>query len=137
MECPKCRREESVKAGFNNKKQRYKCKHCGCYYTKSYKAGYHPDIKRKAIQLYLEGVGFRQIERIMSISNVTVLYWVRDLAKKLKEYVKQNKKPQQVDILELDELYTYVKKSPMMFGSGLQLIEIPKRYWDTILALVD
>ena len=137
MKCPKCGKEESVKAGFNNRKQRYKCKNCGCYYTKSYKAGYHPDIKRQAIKLYLEGVGFRQIERIMCISNVTVLYWVRDLAKRLKEYVAQNRKPRKVDIIELDELYTYVKKNPTMFGSGLQLIGIPKKYWDTILALAD
>lgn len=137
MKCPKCGKEESVKAGFNNKKQRYKCKNCGCFYTKSYKAGYSPDIKRKAIQLYLEGVGFRQIERIMCISNVTVLYWVRDLAKKLKEYVAKTQKPKKVNIIELDELYTYVKKSPTMFGSGSQLIGIPKKYWATILALVD
>lgn len=137
MKCPKCGKENHSKNGFNKGYQRYKCKECGCNFTKSNKRGYSADIKRQAIKLYLEGVGFRQIERIMCISNVTVLYWVRDLAKKLKEYASNYQKPRKVDILELDELYTYVKKSPMMFGSGSRLIGIPKKYWDIILALVD
>ncbi len=47
----------------------------------------------------------------MCISNVTVLYWVRNLAKKLKEYVAKTQKPKKVNIIELDEPYTYVKKS--------------------------
>lgn len=137
MHCPKCEKEHHRKNGFHKGLQRYKCKECGCNFTKSTKRGYSVEVKRQAIKLYLEGVGFRQIERIMCISNVTVLYWVRDLAKKLKEYVSQNKKPRKVDILELDELYTYVKKSPTTSGYGLRLTEIPKKYWDIILALVD
>ena len=94
IKCPKCGSEKRVKSGFNNKKQRYLCKECGCNYTGG-RNGYPEHIRKKAIELYLEGNGFRRIERILKVSP-------------------QNEK---VEVLELDELCVNFKKT---FGSGQQ-----------------
>ena len=38
-----------------------------------------PDsIKRLAIEMYLEGLGFRSIERILGVSNVSILNWLKE-----------------------------------------------------------
>jgi len=138
MRCPKCGKEDCVKNGYRRGKQRYRCRGCGCNYTKSEKQGYPLSIKRKAIQYYLEGMGFRQIERVLVVSHVSVIYWVRALAQKIRdiETTKKGLKIPKERIIELDELYTYIKKNGMQFGSGLRLAEIPKKYWGIMLELV-
>lgn len=136
MKCPRCEKDNHVKSGFMKGKQRYKCKECGCFFTQSAKRGYSLELKRQAIKYYLEGNGFRRIERLLPVSHVTVLYWVRSLSKKLEEYVEKNKKNHKVDIVELDEMYTFIKKNLKKPGYGLQLKEIPKKYWDIMLDVV-
>ena len=84
----------------SNKKQRYLCKNCWCNYTVGQR-GYSEHIKRKAIQLYLEGNGFRRIERILKVSHVSVINWVKNAGAKLDEIPKKYGK---VEALELDEL---------------------------------
>ena len=111
LKCPKCGSEKRVKSGFNNKKQRYLCKECRCHYTVSQR-GYPEHIKRKAIQLYLEGIGFRRIERILKVSHVSVINWVKNAGAKLENVPKKDEK---VEVLELDELCINFKKTS---GSG-------------------
>ena len=111
LKCPKCGSDKRVKSGFNNKKQRYLCKKCGCNYTVSQR-GYPEHIKRKAIQLYLEGNGFRRTERILKVSHVSVINWVKKSGAKLEKVPKKDEK---ADVLELDELCVNFKKTS---GSG-------------------
>ena len=105
LKCPKCGCNKRVKNGFNNKKQRYLCKKCGCHYTVS-KRGYPEQIRRKAIQLYLEGNGYRRIERILNVSHVSVINWVKKAGAKLEEVPKKDEK---VEVLELDKLCVNLK----------------------------
>ena len=134
IECPKCKNNKSVKHGFMKGKQRWKCKVCGCDYTRSDKHGYPVAMKRKAIKYYLEGIGFRRIGRLLEISDVTVLYWVRSLGRRLAASGLPKTGP--VDLMELDELCTPVKKNRTKLGYGLLLREIPKRYWGRMLETV-
>ena len=69
--------------------------------------GYPEHIKRKAIQLYLEGDVFRRIERILKVSHVSVINWVKKAGAKLEEIPKKDEK---VEVLELDELCINLKK---------------------------
>lgn len=85
MKCPKCGENKKVKRGFVSGKQRFLCKNCGCNFTQSHKKGYCEDIKREAIRYYLEGIGFRKIERLLKISHVSVINWVKKEAEKLKK----------------------------------------------------
>jgi len=76
--CPKCREEEVVKSGVVKGRQRYRCKNCGYFFT-VLKEGKQidPYYVIKALQLYMEGVSFREIERILGISHVSVMNWVK------------------------------------------------------------
>ncbi|HRF27621.1 MAG TPA: helix-turn-helix domain-containing protein, partial [Ferruginibacter sp.] len=76
--CPKCREEEVVKSGVVKGRQRYRCKTCGYFFT-VLKEGKQidPYYVIKALQLYMEGVSFREIERILGISHVSVMNWVK------------------------------------------------------------
>ena len=117
MKCPKCASLENVKAGFNNNKQRYKCKECECFYTRSTPKGYSKRTKRKAIQLYLEGLGFRSIARFLKVSHVAVQIWVREAAENLETLVPLY--PARAEIVELDEMHHYVGKKNTKSGYGL------------------
>ena len=89
-----------------NQKQRYLCKNCGCNYIRR-ETGYPEHIKRKVIQLYSEGNGFRRIERILKVSHVSVINWVKKAGAKLE---KVPKKYEKVEVLKLDELCVNKKK---------------------------
>ncbi|MBO6126409.1 MAG: hypothetical protein J6P21_00170, partial [Clostridia bacterium] len=62
---------------------------------------YSDEIRQKAIKLYLERNGFRRIERLIHVSHMSVINWVRQLASKIQKIPKKSEK---VDILELDEM---------------------------------
>jgi len=66
-------------------------------------------IKRQAIQLYLEGLGFRSIERILGMSNVTVMNWVKELGQKIQEMA--NLYPAKAEIIELDETVAVAQRA--------------------------
>ena len=113
MNRPKCLSIKYVKSGIKYSKQRYICKKCGCNFTKSQKRGAALETKLMALKLYLEGMGFRSIGRVLNVSNVTVLYWIRNLGKSVKSYV-QKQMPddiRQVDIVEMDEMWHFTKKN--------------------------
>ena len=67
-----------------------------------------------AVTLYLEGCGFRRIARILSemfekhFCYQTVILWIKKEAKKIESSKVEAKK--EIQILEMDELYTYIKK---------------------------
>jgi len=125
MQCKKCFKQNFVKAGFVRNKQRYKCKECNCFFTDTIQ-GYPPEIKLTAIRLYLEGLGFRAIERLLKISNVTVLNWVNNLAQEIKMIRKMDGNEGIVTVMELDEMWHYIGKKNKNFGSGWLLTEIQK-----------
>ena len=120
--CPGCRSGERVKNGRVRGLQRWKCKSCGCNYTKSAKRGYPPSVKRRALELYLEGVGFRGIGRLLKVSNVTVLYWIRDLGEKVEALRPKASEKPFCHMMELDEMWHYVGKKKKNFGSGSLMI---------------
>jgi len=73
--CPKCKKKKIVKAGFINNQQRYKCKTCSYHFTIN--EHQKPDyLKRMAILLRLQGYSYRQIEKLLGVSNVCVFKWI-------------------------------------------------------------
>ncbi|KAA6315874.1 hypothetical protein EZS27_033733 [termite gut metagenome] len=67
-----------------------------------------------ALKLYLEGLGFRAIDRLLEISYGTVYAWV----KKWGTQVDLPKKEEGVAFMELDEMHTYVGSKKTTAGSG-------------------
>jgi transposase-like protein len=76
--CPKCESIKVVKSGVINKRQRYKCKACSYFFTVN-KIGKNIDSYYvvKALQLYIEGISYREIERLLGISHVSIMNWVK------------------------------------------------------------
>ena len=134
MHCPKCLSDWFVKNGNINERQRYKCKDCGCSFTQSKKRGASLHTKLEALKLYINGMGFRAIGRIMGVSNVTVLNWIRLLGTSIKDYV-QTQLPddiRHIDYIEMDEMWHFTKKKNESSGSGSLSIDIPKKFLDSL-----
>jgi len=69
--------------------------------------------------MYLNGMGFRGIERVTGINHNTIINWVRIADLALPELPEGDEIP---EITELDELQTFVGSKKTSFGSGLQSI---------------
>lgn len=118
MICPKCKSNQYVKDGIVKGKQRFLCKVCKYRYTVEYR-GKSVEIKRMALHLYLEGLGFRSISRILKVSNVTILNWIKAFGSEI-ENIQCDSAP--IKVVELDEVHTYIKSKKTIAGSGWLLI---------------
>ena len=75
--------------------------------------------------MYMNNVGIRSIERILKVSNVLILNWIKNIGKNIERIINNNdiekkKNKKNINILEMDELYSYVKKNentPQMLAS--------------------
>jgi transposase-like protein len=121
VDCPKCGSGEHCKDGIVKGRQRYLCKACSHRYTVLRRSGTaDAAVKRQALQLYLEGLGFRSIGRILKFSNVAVLQWIRAFGEQLEAI----KRDDPVAVMELDEMHSYIAHKKTIAGFGLLLIEI-------------
>jgi len=124
LNCPRCTSVDKVKSGVNKGRQRYKCKKCQYFFSVAHKSDTAtPDQRRLALTLYLEGLGFRSIGRILGFSHVAVYQWVRAFG----ENLKQIKRPV-AQIVELDELHSDVGHKKTTVGSGLLLIDLENAF---------
>lgn len=124
--CPKCLQNNIVKSGIIKDKQRFLCKDCNYYFTVK-KLGKQIDdyFVTKALQLYLEGLSLREIERIIGVSHVTISSWVK----------KYNiKRPPHSDfhpvykVFKQNELIEFMKNEQNIKGSGLLITEFGDKY---------
>lgn len=109
-ECPDCQRtEQQVKIGRNpSGSQRYLCKVCHRKYTpQPNDIGYSEALRRKALELYVDGLNFRRIARVLAISRQTVANWVKAHADRLPDAPPVPEGA--VEVEELDELFTFVE----------------------------
>ena len=108
MICEKCG-GDFCKNGVNTGIQRYKCKNCGYNFTK----GRHSKpvhLKRLALQLYLEGLGFRSIARILKVSHVSVYRWIRNFGERVTKLQSED----EITVVEIDEMHSYVGSKKTM-----------------------
>ena len=108
INCPKCGKNEIRKNGHRRGKQNYQCKSCGRQFIEYYsEMGYPSQVKEIAIAMYLNGNGFRAIERIIGVNHNTVIRWVRQAGKKLSRKMRSYKIPL---VGQIDELQTFIGK---------------------------
>ena len=111
MNCPKCKSSTYCKDGIVKGRQRYKCKACNYRYTVEQKSDVKSkETKRMALEMYLEGVGFRAIGRLLKISFVTVYYWIKDWG----EQAASLKSDNSIEVVELDEMHTYIGSKKLL-----------------------
>ncbi|MCG5643165.1 helix-turn-helix domain-containing protein [Flavobacteriaceae bacterium LSUCC0859] len=126
MDCPHCGKDNKVKAGIVSGKQRYKCKECAYFFTVN-KVGKKIDayFVNKALQLYLEGLTYREIERILGVSHVSVMNWVRKY--KINRPYKSDYHPT-YKILNASELSQFFSDSSNIKGAGVLVSELGDKF---------
>jgi len=124
--CPKCSHSQIVKSGIVNNRQRYKCKACNYFFTVQ-KVGKKIDdyYVTKALQLYVEGVSYREIERLLGISHVSVMNWVKSYG--IKRPVNKNYHPT-YKILNHSELLRYFADKNNLSGAGMIVTELGDKF---------
>jgi transposase-like protein len=105
MDCPRYKSSNHKKNGKVDGRQRYKFIGCGYNYSVEIKStASSTSVKRQALQLYLEGLGFRSIGRFLGVSHVSVQKWIKKFCQELEDLKSEN----EISIVELDEMHTYI-----------------------------
>ena len=117
--CPKCQSMEVVKNGKVQGKQRYKCKSCSLQFTRLTPRGRPAQEKAMAVTLYTLGLSIRAIARLIGVSPTAVLKWIKTFAKT--HYEKPV--PGDAIIVELDEMWHYLRSKKTSYGSGKPIVE--------------
>ncbi len=68
--------------------------------------GYSGEVKAQCLKMYVNGMGFRGIERVTGVHHTTVITWVRQVGELLPDTYDPETTPQ---VGELDELETFVR----------------------------
>lgn len=124
--CPNCGSDSYVKSGIVNHRQRYRCKSCNYYFTVN-KLGKKIDdyYVNKALQLYLEGLTYREIERILGISHVSIMNWVKKY--NIKRPYNSSYHPT-YKILNAKELSNYFSNVQNLSGAGTLVTELGDKF---------
>ena len=112
MHCPQCDGADLVKRGRKAGHQRYRCRACGRYCTDS-QPRFSAQTKAMAIEMYMNSMGIRAIGRVLGASPAAVLKWIRKEHGAIQHRLAQAAPTDTgvPDIIEMDEIYTYVKKN--------------------------
>ncbi len=89
--------------------------HCSHKYTPEPKQqGYPKNMRKRALEMYVDGGNLRRIARHLKVAPRTVSLWVTDLA----EALPNTPMPQEVKEAEMDEMFTFIgdKKTESIFS---------------------
>ncbi|MGD1957858.1 MAG: helix-turn-helix domain-containing protein [Fulvivirga sp.] len=115
-----------IKSGIIKNRQRFKCKKCYYYFTVN-KLGKTIDdyYVIKALQLHLEGISYREIERLLGVSHVSVMNWVKKYNIKAPE--RYDYRPT-YKILNHTELLETMANSDYLSESGMLITELGDKF---------
>ncbi|MBC5794849.1 IS1 family transposase [Sphaerospermopsis sp. LEGE 00249] len=107
MHCPYCGSTEIRKNGKRRGKQNHICVKCGRQFIDVYSPprGYSNEVKQDCLKSYVNGMGFRAIERTQGVHHTTVISWVKQIGEKLPDAPPIEEIP---EVGELDELETFI-----------------------------
>jgi transposase-like protein len=112
MHCPRCAGTALIKRGRKRGYQRFMCRSCGRYCTDR-QPKFSAQTKALAVRMYVNSMGIRAIGRVLEASPAAVLTWIRKEHAALQQRLAQADPaaPAPADIIEMDEIYTYVQKN--------------------------
>ena len=121
MDCRHCGSGETVRNGRHAGVQRYRCRSCGRYCRES-EPKFGKAVEARALDMYLNNVGIRKIARFTGASPAGVLKWIRKAHKALSAQLAQAAQTVEAgmpDVIEMDEIYTFVQKNDAGRSYGL------------------
>ncbi|GBU23691.1 hypothetical protein R83H12_00307 [Fibrobacteria bacterium R8-3-H12] len=124
MECIRCGSTDFKKNGMHKGVQRYQCNACKRFFSDRIRKFSYQD-KRRALDFYLNNTGVRKTARFMNCSSAMIVRWIREAARNLKLQLSQASQrldESLPDVIELDEIYTKIKKTPDMSPYGLLIL---------------
>ena len=133
LRCKGCGSAEQVKNGFMRGKQRYRCKACGLNSTATPPRGVPLALKAAAVLLYVSGLSMNRTAKLLGVSTPTVQAWIEQLAK---AYAHKPEPEGRAVVIELDEMWHYLKKSPRSSGCGRLGIVLQGGSWTGNAAVV-
>ena len=127
MQCPECGATHIRKNGKRKGKQNHICVACGRQFIDAYDPhrGYSDEFRRECIKMYVNGSGFRAIERVKGVHHTTVITWVKQVGLLLPDAYEPETTP---EVRELDELETFVGSKKTKFGCGQPLTTSEKGF---------
>lgn len=105
--------------------QRYKCKQCKRSFSDKARKFTYRD-KERFLDMYLNNVGIRKSAKFMKCSPSMPVRWVREFAANLRKQLQNisiNTENQLPDIIEMDEIYTRIKKGEITCQYGLLILD--------------
>jgi transposase-like protein len=117
MKCPECQSKHINKNGKKKGKQNYICVDCKRQFIECHESqkGYPDSVKRECLTMYVNGMGFRAIERVKRVHHTTIINWVKEVGELLPNAYEPEKIP---EVGELDELQTFVGSKKTEGGYG-------------------
>jgi insertion element IS1 protein InsB len=107
--CPDCGRDNLVRNGTDYKgDQKFRCNACGAYGTLDATVRYTPERKAEILRAYQERSSMRGIRRTFGVARKTLARWLKQKAKTLPEVADTLDPARADDVLELDELWSFV-----------------------------
>ena len=115
LRCKRCGAEEPVKNGFMRGKQRYLCKACGLNFTDTAPRGMPLRVKVTAVLLHLSGLSMNRTAKLLGVSTPSVMVWIEQFAQ---VYAQKPEPEGRAVVVELDEMWHFLKKRPTSSGCG-------------------
>ena len=115
LACKRCGGEEHTRNGFMRGKQRYRCRACGLNFTDTPPRGMPLQVKVTAVLLYVSGLSMNRTAKLLGVSTPSVQAWIERFA----EVYAQKPEPEgRAVVVELDEMWHFLKKSRTSSGCG-------------------
>lgn len=126
LKCPKCDAADAVRNGIINQRQRFRCKNCHYNFTvDKVGKGISTYYVIKALQLYIEGVSLREIERLLGVSHVSVMNWVKKYQIKMPQ---KNAYHPTYKVLNHKELVEFYSDRQNIDGAGMIVTELGDKF---------
>ncbi len=133
LRCKRCGSERQVKNGLMRGRQRYLCKDCGLNFTNTPPLGKPLALKAAAVLLYVSGLSMNRTAQLLGVSTPTIQAWLEQFAA---AYAQKPEPEGRAVVIELDEMWHYLKKSPSRSGSGRLGIVLQGDWWTGNAAVV-
>ena len=126
LRCKRCGSEDHVKNGLMRGQQRYLCKDCGLNFTDTPARGKPLALKAAAVLLYVSGLSMNRTAKLLGVSTPTIQAWLEQFAA---VYAQKPEPEGRAVVIELDEMWHHLKKSPRSSGCGRLGIVLQGSWW--------